>query len=489
MTRRRAAGALLAVAALLVAGCVAPTGSVTPGGLGGKNAPPDPSHDVLGWEQGYWYNESLAVTTDDGLNETELHAVVHRAMARVERLRGLEYDRDVPVTVLSRKEYRQQVLGGDGGGDGGSERSTRAMFTDAKYEALFLVGEGGSSTAAQKENQATNVQGYYAPSSDRIVVISDSDTPALSERTLAHELLHAVQFRTFDVNFDVNTSDGHRGASGLIEGDARYLDQRYGERCGAAWSCVSPPNRSGSGDGGSGDGQQGGGVNQGLAILNYFPYSDGPGFVAHFRKRGGWDRVNRLYDDPPATAEQVAVPSKYGSDPPVSVPLSDTSGPDWQVLGGYDRVGIAGIAAMFAYPSYGQGGGVVPPQSFLNVGPDGKLNDTDPIDYTFSYTDGWAGDKFVAYRNPSGEAGQYGYVWRLRWDDAAQAREFADGYRTLLRYYGAESVDAGGPGVVWRISDGKFADAFRVTVSGDTVTVVNAPTVEGLDAVHRRTGE
>jgi hypothetical protein len=34
------------------------------------------------------------------------------------------------------------------------------------------------------------------------------------------------------------------------------------------------------------------------------------------------------------------------------------------------------------------------------------------------------------------------------------------------------------------VRDGPFADAFRVTRDGDTVTVVNAPTVADLGGVH-----
>jgi hypothetical protein len=36
------------------------------------------------------------------------------------------------------------------------------------------------------------------------------------------------------------------------------------------------------------------------------------------------------------------------------------------------------------------------------------------------------------------------------------------------------------------VRDGPFADAFRVTRDGDTVTVVNAPTVADLGGVHAR---
>jgi hypothetical protein len=83
--------AAVALAALLVlAGCNAFLG-------GDRN---DPMTDELGWENGYWYDEPLSVTTADGLNESEREAVVARTMARVERVRGLEFEQSVPVSVI-----------------------------------------------------------------------------------------------------------------------------------------------------------------------------------------------------------------------------------------------------------------------------------------------------------------------------------------------------------------------------------------------------
>lgn len=38
----------------------------------------------------------------------------------------------------------------------------------------------------------------------------------------------------------------------------------------------------------------------------------------------------------------------------------------------------------------------------------------------------------------------------------------------------------------YRVDDGPFADAYRVTREGNTVTVVNAPTVAQVDEVHER---
>jgi len=476
----------LALCALLVlAGCAtAPTDDP---GLSSANAPPDPPSDRLGWEHGYWYNESLPITPGDGLNATEQRAVVHRAMARVEHLRKVEFTRDVPVKVISRETYRNATAGGGSGGGGGGS-SASATFADARYEALFLVGEGGSGSEQSSENTASSVLGYYSPGADSIVIVSESKTPMIDERTLGHELVHAVQFRNFDMGFGGSTMEARSASFGLVEGDAELVSQTYDAHCGDDWQCVEPAS-SGDSAGDGGDSAGGGSIHFGIYFTQYFPYSDGPDFVRSIRAQGGWDAVNALYDDPPASAEQVALPSKYEVDPPTDVSLADRTAGDWERVvpqgrAPYGEFGVAGLTGMFAYTAYDDSMDAKPVLSqrdFLNVDPDGHVNGTDPIDYTTKPVDGWDGDELHVYRN---DAGELGYVWKLVWDSEGDAREFADTYRALLHYWGANSVENG----VYRIPAGasSFADAFYVSVDGTTVTIVNAPTVDGLDGV--RTG-
>lgn len=99
--------------------------------------------------------------------------------------------------------------------------------------------------------------------------------------------------------------------------------------------------------------------------------------------------------------------------------------------------------------------------------------------YIHPVTAGWVGDRLVPYRNGTAT----GYVLRTEWATAGDAAAFAIAYRDLLRTRrGAERH--GGDTLV--VPAGPYADAFRVTRNGTTVTVVNAPTVEALDGVHAR---
>ena len=93
MTRKRGLAAAAVALVIVLAGCAAPVldsgSSVPPAGGSDTVATPnddfdDPERDVLGWEDGYWYSESIDVDQSDGLSDEEIDAYVARAMARVE---------------------------------------------------------------------------------------------------------------------------------------------------------------------------------------------------------------------------------------------------------------------------------------------------------------------------------------------------------------------------------------------------------------------
>ncbi|MFB6224046.1 MAG: Hvo_1808 family surface protein, partial [Haloarcula sp.] len=254
--RRPFALVCLCAAVLLLAGCQAPglpPGQTEPGSgdvapsepavdLGSNGSvPAAPEADRLGYENGYWYNESLSVTTDDGLNESERAAVVARTMARVERIRGLEFEDSVPVSVISRAEYRNST--------GGEAGESLRRFDNTKFEALFFIGEKRDSIAVQNSNRGESVLGYYSSQRSEIVIVSDSETPTINRGTLAHELVHALQDQHFGLESDAQTRDEIQGRNGLIEGDAVAVRQEYTQRCGDDLECIDRPETSGGGGG------------------------------------------------------------------------------------------------------------------------------------------------------------------------------------------------------------------------------------------------
>jgi hypothetical protein len=456
----------LALVVLLTAGALA----VPPAGAAGTADRPDPDSDVLGWEDGYWHDETLDVDASDGLDEAELEAVVARSMARVEEVRGLEFDRRVPVEIVTRPEFRDDAL----------DRfenltAARRLHQNVKFEALFMVGESTDAVALQRGNLAGGVLGYYDPAEGRIVVVSeDTESPDLDEITLAQELFHALQDRHFRVDYGRQTLEGTNAANGIVEGDGNYVDYLYERRCGEEWDCLLPDRSAGGGAGYA---------HVGLALLQLIPYSDGPPFVQGLRQEGGWDAVDAVYEDPPASTEQLIHPETYGTDEPTTLTVADRSGPDWSVLDVEDSAdhaafGEGGMFTMLWYQSFRSRSNAVVPLDIAARDP------PDVYNYSHRYTAGWDGDRLVPYvRADSGRTNETGYVWKTAWDSPAEAREFGTGYRALLDHHDARRVGTDTYVIDAEGGSAAFADAFHLNRSGERLTIVNAPTVEALSGV------
>ncbi|MEF8774207.1 MAG: Hvo_1808 family surface protein [Halobacteriales archaeon] len=417
-----------------------PDGAIESPARSADAAPPDPETDVLGWENGYWYNESIDVDQTDGLDESEMDALVGRAMARVEYIRRLEFRRDVHVEPISRAELAERRNGTFG-----------FPASNQLWEALFLFGEDTSASYGVREALHGNVLGYAAEEgADHIVMVTETpESPRFSEWVLVHELVHMLQHQHFDLDrsrYQRTTLDGEFGKDGLVEGEASLVDRRFRELCAGGWDCSQAPRGWG--------GAEFPGPSR-FYWLTYQPYAAGTEYVAALRERGGWTAVDRAHEDPPETSEQFLHPE--ASDAPAEMAFEDLAGDGWTRRADYQRVGELGIHALFRGTVTEAGGAA---------------------DFTAGPAEGWANDGLYAYERE----GQQGYVWKTRWETRENAGEFAAAYRELLGAKGGERVEPG----VWVIPEGPFADAFRVRRQGRTVTVVNAPTRAALAEIRPR---
>ncbi|WP_423745610.1 Hvo_1808 family surface protein (plasmid) [Haladaptatus sp. SPP-AMP-3] len=460
------------VVVLLV--CAAPVvAMMAPGGghgnsSGAETQPPDPSSDVIGWENGYWYNESIDVNQRDGLSDAELKAYVGRAMARVEFIRDEEFTRSVDVEPLSREEYRDLVRRQAAR----SNTPPRRAWENQVWEGLFVTGERADAARQQTRLYQQRVAGFYVPGEDRIYVISHGQR-RIDNATLVHELTHAIQDQHVDLSsseLESKTMDGRRADDGLTEGEAMYVEKRYTNRCGKSWQCVAKP------DVGPKRTPYGGGplpsYNLAMQVALIQPYSDGPAYVASRFDSGGWKAVTEEYRNPPESSKAVIHPEKR-TDGPERLRLGEQARNGWMLYGkrgvnGSQTVGETGIYTMFWYQGRAEGNPIIRWRQFQN--PDeGKF---DLFNYSSTPSDGWANDRLWPYHNGD----KRGYVWRTKWETARDATEFRRAYRDLLRGRNATRV---GPDT-WRIEDGPFADAFRIDRHGRTVTIVNGPTVGDL---------
>ncbi|MFC7058733.1 Hvo_1808 family surface protein [Halovenus salina] len=434
-----------------------------------ENDTADPESDQLGWENGLWANATLSITQSDGINESELEAVVARTMARVEAVRGIEFDRTPPVRILLPREQRAE--------------SEQLRYSDpqrtrlnATYEALFLINESQDAVASQQALRGNGVNGYYSPSTGNVTMVSPNSTVRqIREGVLAQELFHAQQDNQFDLPA-VRTIEQRNARNGYVEGDANYVQDRYEQRCGENWTCYRPERQSVP---------DLSGVNDGMLTLFGQPYQSGYAFVRDRHQQSGWDAVNKLYENPPESTEQIIHPDKYREDSPTAVQIRDRSSAAWQPLTvNGDRltqsVGEAGLYVSLLSPARettGQTAIISFDNHFV-----GGFGDAVTENYAHPATAGWDGDRLLPYTAADGNA--TGYVYETAWDSPEDAREFYDAYRKLLAYHEAEPV--AGLSNTYRVPDSSgFADALYVNRTGSRLRIVNAPSTDALSEIRQ----
>ena len=427
------------------------------------------TNETIGYVDGYWYDDPLPVDERDDatVSEDELEAVVSRSMARTEVIRELTFEERPDVEVITREQFQEEseAMFGD--------PSDRDLLVDnVRYEAKLMVERDRDSFEALQELYGDAVAGYYSPAEGQIVLISDDlEAVEVDEVTLGHELLHALQDQHFGLDgFDRETMEADATSNGLIEGDAVFVDSQYEERCGAEWDCLEP----------TADPPTPGDIVYGQFFSLIMPYDEGPDYVEYVYEQGGWDAVNALYDDPPASTSEIIRPDEARE--PVDVEVEDRSDDTWNVVDPDEGpatqvVGEAGIASKFMHDSLERmGDSVIGIEDFLVRGPDGS----ESYVYDQPYTDGWNGDGLVVYATDDEDIDESGYVWELVWIDEAQADQFLEGYLGLLDLHEGAPVDGHQNTIT---VEGDFPGAYFIDQDGDTVTIVNAPTVEDLSSI------
>ena len=436
---RRSLLVMAGVLGVLAVAIVSPAGAVA-AETANETAPSDPETDVLGWENGYWYNESISVDQSDGLSTAERERLLARTMARVEHLRGLEFDDTPRIEFVSREGVQAYV----------EQNVTQLPGGDQLWEAMFVFGEDTDARAAVGETILASVAGMAAEEGvDHIVLVTDDpEQPRASGFVLAHELVHVLQDQHFDLSADRyrrSTLDGELAKDGLVEGEASLVDGLYRRNCvSGQWSCLTGGTVSPSGP-----------STPAVADLMAVPYQQGARYATALRERGGWKRVSDTHKSPPSTMKPVLHPDRDAG-PSAAIAYADRSSPGWDRTAARQRIGEAGIRTLFERQQGARGVSLPHP------------GDTErPGEVVDALADGWANDTLYGYTNGTHE----GYVWVTEWESPADAEAFAVAYRAVLEHYESRSVGTS----QYVVPDGPFADAFALRRDGTRVTIGNAP--------------
>jgi hypothetical protein len=278
------------------------------------------------------------------------------------------------------------------------------------YEAL-LVHTGMIPPGTDLEDLVVRlyveqIAGYYDPAR-KTFYLADWLPRLLQRGVVAHEVTHALQDQHFDLERWLSalspTEDGALARAAVAEGDAMAAMIAFLlEPVGAGIEDL-PPVASLLEEGSPG---MGAGyptfdaAPRALQRLLLFPYVEGSDFVREALGRGGWNAVDGLYRDPPASTEQILHPERYfdDRDEPRAVTLPmDSLAPGVLTEGSWGEFGTRlALAATLA--------------------------DTALAAVAAS---GWDGDRYGLWRDPSGPTR---YVWVTLWDSPAMAERFADAY-------------------------------------------------------------
>jgi hypothetical protein len=251
---------------------------------------------------------------------------IREVQGAVAELRGLQFRRQVPVTVESPDKLARRLLRvlAEETNETEVRRQGRAM------ELLGQLPRGTDLPKLLERLQAESVLGFYLPGrppdKGGLYVRSSRGLDPYARIILAHELTHAVT----DQHYDLTRADrlaaagGHEDElaayTGLVEGDATLLMQRYltgrltsREQADAALAVArdGTPLRDAA--------------PAAVRESMLFPYQEGLRFVQALYQRGGWAAVDRAYRDPPKTTEQLLHPERYLAprDQPQAVAVPD----------------------------------------------------------------------------------------------------------------------------------------------------------------------
>jgi hypothetical protein len=227
---------------------------------------------------------------------------VERIAHRVERLRGLRFEKPVRPLFLDRNEAVELLARA-----GRAEYPRRDQLIDEETAKLLGLLEPKDSLSQVLERiDQEQVLGFYDDRSKRLVVIRDPGVSRpLLELTLAHELVHALEDQRFGLDVGEGVRDDEVLAeASLAEGTATALMADYAAAHLGLADVLSIADTA-----------QDAGLPEFIERQLLFPYLAGEEFVSVLRgESGDWDAVDSVYRfRRPRTSEQVIHPRKFAA--------------------------------------------------------------------------------------------------------------------------------------------------------------------------------
>lgn len=156
---------------------------------------------------------------------------------------------------------------------------------------------------------------YYRFETKQVLLRGTPGSPisAATKTILVHELTHAVDDHAFDLgarDYGDSTNELLFGFEALVEGDAQRIEHQWARDQGLSPSAIEAAGYSDV-------------VSSRMAAK----YELGEKLVDDIMGRGGQPELDKDFNDPPSTSEQVMHPDKYATrEPAASVPAPTAEG-------------------------------------------------------------------------------------------------------------------------------------------------------------------
>jgi len=359
--------------------------------------------------------EPEQIIEDEYRNRT--YALLQRVKAWVEETRGLRFDGEVEVVILS-KSWVIEHWGK------GFLNLTEVRIEEEIYKALFILPEDFNLTERRISRAGYMIAGSAG---GKIYVVKEYFDPSDELRAgeiLAHELTHILQ----GIHFKIPSSRLHdemQAIRAVVEGDAGLIARRYVLEHGGS---PSPPIREEK--------------LEPLTAIWLFPYIYGEQFINYIHERRGWEGVNAIYSDMPRSTSEILHPEKYLMGwRPENVSIAEEIGDGWRLLL-RDRLGEYFIKQML--------------RSHLS----GEIAER--------AAEGWKGDLLEYYEMDDKRL----LRWKILWEDGRELEEFLTAFKTLLRKANSTMIEEG----LW--IRGKYV--IRLMVEDSSIILIEEFSVTGV---------
>jgi hypothetical protein len=354
----------------------------------------------------------------------------------VASLRRLSVGPEIQEGVVSRdalKAYLQESFE-----EFQAEERRQLETFNLAFRVMRLIDADDDLLTAVRSGYGEGIVGLYVPREDRLVLVDDArDGGAKQEIVLAHEWVHALQDHAFDLEAFEKRGENDRVTelgrtlSCVFEGDATvtshvFMVQAYGPSWASQLDNSDPTSEDE--------------VEVPEAIKRYmsFDYRECVSFITAVLLFKGWDGVNKLYELPPVSTEQILHPNKFfNNETPqnlIAGDLRESLGSGWK----RHESSVFGEFDVYNYLLAGKG----------------------PEAAAASAAQGWGGGRLNLYSQKSKKAQNVVVHIALAWDSYAELDEFRHQYDVLLTSLAYEARSQNEDGALWQwMSAGEYGYA------------------------------